>query len=280
MSGYGDKVKKYYTEYGIREWQRLARSPYSQLEFNTTMHFMKKNLPKNGHILDAGGGPGRYTIELAKQGYQVTLLDYTPAFLEIAEQKIEEHGVQDNVNRIIEGSIEDLSLFQDNEFDAVLCLGGPLNHLVEKKRRLKASSELIRVAKVGAPLFVSVIGRLAVCMNAIHQFMDELENRPDIFRLYVNTGFYAGDNGFAPCHFYLPEELEEEFREKSELLEMVGLEGIFSTRRRRYDEVIGMGKVSDLLWETHLATCTHPSIVGISEHFMLITRKADVLTNL
>ncbi|MFX0203213.1 MAG: class I SAM-dependent methyltransferase, partial [Candidatus Hodarchaeota archaeon] len=170
MSEYGDKVKKHYTEYGIREWQRLERYPYHQLEFNTTMHFLKKYLPEKGNILDAGGGPGRYTINLAKQGYRVTLLDCTHKLLEIAEQKIKENGVQENVNQIIEGSIEDLSCFQDGEFDAVLCLGGPMNHLVEKEKRLAASSELVRVAKVGAPLFISVIGRLAACMNAINQF--------------------------------------------------------------------------------------------------------------
>ena len=35
-----------------------------------------------------GGGPGRYTIELAKLGYDVVLLDLTPKLLEIAKRKI------------------------------------------------------------------------------------------------------------------------------------------------------------------------------------------------
>jgi len=46
-------VKKYYTEYGIKEWRRLAKDPYHRLEFDTTMHFLKKYLPKKGLILDA-----------------------------------------------------------------------------------------------------------------------------------------------------------------------------------------------------------------------------------
>jgi hypothetical protein len=32
-------------------------------------------------------------------------------------------------------------------------------------------------------------------------------------------------------------------------------------------------KYNKILGETHLKTCTHPSIVGISEHFMIICKK-------
>jgi hypothetical protein len=64
-------VKEYYSGLGIREWRRLMRSPYNRLEFDTTMHFLKKYLPKHGYLLDAGGGPGRYTVELARLGYDV-----------------------------------------------------------------------------------------------------------------------------------------------------------------------------------------------------------------
>ena len=35
-------VKKYYAEYGIKEWKRLAQDPYHRLEFDTTMYFLKK----------------------------------------------------------------------------------------------------------------------------------------------------------------------------------------------------------------------------------------------
>lgn len=69
-----NKVKNYYSQIAQKEWRRLKLSPYHELEFLTTMHFLKKYLPKRGLILDAGGGPGRYTIELAKKGYNVVLL--------------------------------------------------------------------------------------------------------------------------------------------------------------------------------------------------------------
>lgn len=258
---------------GISEWKRLVRNPYHRLELDTTIHFLRKYLPKTGLILDAGGGSGRYTIELAKDGYNVVLLDFSPEMLRIAKRKIKKEKVQDKVKQIIEGSIENLSVFENNAFDSVICLGGPLSHLLHKKRREKAIDELIRVAKNKAPIFISVIGRLAVCMNSINYLWPEMMEAPDIYRQFTIDGDYFGGYGFAPAHFYSPEELRKEFEGKTKILEMVGLEGIFSTHQKRYNRVYKLEKYNKILWETHLKTCTEPSIVGISEHFMIICEK-------
>jgi ubiquinone/menaquinone biosynthesis C-methylase UbiE len=266
-------VKKYYTEHGLGEWERLNSHPYRRLEFDTTIHFLKQYLPKKGLILDAGGGPGRYTIELAKLGYNVTLLDLTPKLLEIAREHIIKAKVEKSIRGILQGSIDDLSTFNDETFDAVICLGGALSHLVIDEQREKAVTELVRVAKPGAPIFVSVIGKLAVCMNTIVFLWPELESAPEIYRRYTTTGDYFGGSGFTPTHFYTPEELETEFRSKMKILKLVGLEGMFSTHEKEYNEVYKMGKYNEILWETHLKTCEHPSIVGVSEHFMIACRK-------
>ena len=270
---YKELVEKHYSEYGIKEWERLTRHPYHLLEFDTTMHFLKKYLPGSGLVLDAGGGPGRYTIELAKMGYEVILFDLTPKLLEIAREQIKKTKIEDRVTQILQGSIDDLSMFDDNTFDAIICLGGTLSHIVTRNLRQKAVNELVRVVKNDAPLFVSVIGRLALCMNTIVYLYPELESDLDGFRRMTITGDYFGGTGFAPTHFYTPEDLKAEFQGKTKILEMVGLEGIFSTHTKEYNEVYEMGKYNEILWETHLKTCTHPSIVGISEHFMIICRK-------
>ncbi len=206
-------------------------------------------------------------------GYDVILLDLSPKLLEIAREQIGKANVESRVKQTIEGSVDNLSMFEDDTFDAVICLGGPLSHLVHRKQRQKAADELVRVAKDNAPIFVSVIGRLAVLMNTIVYLWPELEKDPDIWREYVMTGDYLGEYGFTACHFYIPEELEAEFRGKTEILEIVGFEGIFSTHTKEYNEVHEMRRYNEILWETHLKTCTHPSIAAISEHFMLICKK-------
>lgn len=266
-------VKKYYSELGIREWRRLVRDVYSRLEFDTTKYFMRKYLPRKGLVLDVGGGPGRYTIELGKMGYSVVLVDLSAEMLEIAKKQIERSGVRKRVSRILQGSIDDLSVFENEVFDAVICLGGPLSHIVDEARREKAISELIRVAKKGSPVFVSVIGRSAVLVNELIRLPEEIEL--DIFPRIRDTGDYCGGYGFAPCHFYQPEELKKSLEKRGlEVLEMVGLEGLASGHRKETNRLAKKyPRAWKIWWETHLKTCAHETSVGISEHFMAICRK-------
>src|SRR5512143_3962968 len=102
-------VRNYYSGYVRKEWQRLIRDAYHRLEFETTLHFLKKHFPKRGLILDAGGGPGRYTVTLAGQRYDMVMLDMTPANVEFARRQIKRSGVQEHVKDVIVGSIVDLA---------------------------------------------------------------------------------------------------------------------------------------------------------------------------
>jgi len=104
-------------------------------------------------------------------------------------------------------------MFESNMFDAVVCLGGALSHIVDRVQREKAIDELVRVAKKNAPIFVSVIGRLAVLICELINYPEEIEDEKFFCRVR-DTGDYYGEYGFTPCHFYLPEELEESFKRR------------------------------------------------------------------
>ncbi len=265
-------VKKYYMGCVRKEWNRLFRNSYQKLEFDTTLRFLKKNLPKKGLILDAGGGPGRYTIELAKQGYNVVLLDITPANLEFAKRQIKKAKLQNRVKEVVASSIVDLSRFGDNAFNAVICLGGPLSHILEKEKRDKAISELIRVAKKDAPIFVSVMSRLSLLTSALKFFPHEIESPQ--FKKYRDTGGYIGRYGFTACHFFLPEELKESFAKKNvEIVEMVGLEGLGANFQEKVNELAKNKKRWKVWLETHYKICAHPAVVGISEHILIVCKK-------
>jgi SAM-dependent methyltransferase len=265
-------VQEYYTGQVRQQWIRLVKDAYHRLEFATTLHFLKQYLPASGWVLDAGGGPGRYSIELARQGYKVILLDFTPANLDFARRQIKKAGCQGKVKEVIEGSIVDLSRFAGHTFDAVLCTGGPLSHVLDKADRDKAISELVRVAKPGAPIFVSVMGHLSVLALELAIAQHEIEL--PLFKPLRDTGDYFGGSGFTACHFFLPEELKDDFSQhKLEILEMVGLEGLSARQARKLNQAA----LNDIRWaawlETHYQTCTHPAVVGMSEHMLIVCRK-------
>src|SRR4030065_298124 len=114
-------VKEFYADHVRDEWRRLVKDAYHRLEFATTLHFLEKYLPPGGHVLDAGGGPGRYTLQLARRGYDVTLLDATQANLDFARRQVRRHRLQTRLRQILPGTIADLSAFPDDSFDALLC---------------------------------------------------------------------------------------------------------------------------------------------------------------
>jgi SAM-dependent methyltransferase len=265
-------VKGFYTTHVHGEWRRLIQNAYHRLEFDTTLHFLEKYLPPGSHVLDAGGGPGRYTLELAKKDYQVSLLDLTPANLDFARRMVRRYKVQENVRQITLGSILELSDFADNSFDAVLCSGGPLSHVLNAEDRDQAISEFVRITKPGGPLFISVMGRLAVLVVILNESTQEIGM--EHYQRLIDTGDYLGERGFTACHFFLPEEFKMALtRPDLEMLEMVGLEGL-STQHIKALNKLAKDEARYLRWfETHLQTCTLPSVVGMSEHMLIVSRK-------
>ena len=153
------------------------------------------------HVLDAGGGPGRYTLALAAQGYTMSLFDLSPALLALARQRIAESApaVRERVPAVAEGSITDLARFGDEQFDAVLCLGGVLSHVIEAVPRRQALAELRRVAKPGALLFIAVMNRLGAYRSTVQW--------PNCYTQYFpylpETGIAAIGPGGALTYYFL-----------------------------------------------------------------------------
>lgn len=257
----------------INEWNRLTKDPFHALEFETTLKFLKKYLPKTGTILDAGGGPGRYSITLAKMGYEMTLLDLVKQHLQLAKKQIQKAGVQSKIKNIVEGSITDLSYFKSNHFDAVLCLGGPLSHVSPTKERIKAISELVRVAKPRAPIFVSVVGKFGTIARFFPRLIDEVKDEKHFKRVCLTGDDYRWhDNAYA--HFFELNELKSLFKGKINFLAEVGLQGLASPSQEQINKMARREPKAWKNWlEMHDKLCTNSSVAECSLHFMVIGKK-------
>ncbi|TET18989.1 class I SAM-dependent methyltransferase [Candidatus Bathyarchaeota archaeon] len=266
-------VKDWFAKTADYEWKRLKQDAYHQLEFIVTNHFLKKYLPKKGLVLDAGGGPGRYTIELAKKGYNIVLLDLVKEMLEIAKKQIKRERIQHNVKRMIEGSVTDLSTFIDETFDAVLCLGGPLSHLLDSEQRETAARELVRVAKKNAPLFVSVIGRFGLLKTILKEFPEEMKYSSH----HLEVGDYipgVQGKGFTAAHWFTPEELQRLLEKQNvETLDLVALEGLSSHLEEATNRLYEDKEKWNMWLDIVIRTCNQPSIVGTAEHILYVGRK-------
>jgi S-adenosylmethionine-dependent methyltransferase len=118
-------------------------------------------------VLDVGGGPGRYTIELLKRGYQATLFDLTPELLAIAEKQIASLGLK--ADRIVLGDARRVDLFDYDSFDAGLLMG-PLYHLSEETDRQAVLANFYRTMKPGATGIVAYLNSWGLIQTGMTDF--------------------------------------------------------------------------------------------------------------
>jgi SAM-dependent methyltransferase len=112
--------------------------------------------PLPARILDAGGGTGRWTLPLAKLGYDVTLTDISQGMLDAAGAKLEAAGLAKRVT-ILRQDICDMAALPTESFNMVLAEGDPVSYCED---HVAAIHELARVARVGAHVLVSVDSRI------------------------------------------------------------------------------------------------------------------------
>lgn len=146
-------VRDYYNRHADNEQNRLDL-PMGRIEFVSTLRLINKYFPREGHICDIGGGTGRYSIELLRKGYRVTLLDLSEEEIRLARLRLNKQGL--SADQAIIGDARDMSMLASNTFEAALLLG-PMYHLVQPNERAKGLRELKRILK---PQGVAIVAYL------------------------------------------------------------------------------------------------------------------------
>jgi len=77
-------------------------------------------------VFDGGGGSGRFSILLAKQGCKVTHFDISQPMLDKVAELANMTGVAENIT-FVKGGLEDLSTFNDQSFDMVMSFDAPIS---------------------------------------------------------------------------------------------------------------------------------------------------------
>ena len=265
--------KRYYDDYGHDEWERLEATRKARFEFENTVEYLDAHLPESGHVLDAGGGAGRYTVWLAEHGYEVTLVDVSDEQRRIAREKIEERDLSSRVS-IEAGDIRSLA-DSDDTYDAVLCCGGPLSHVVDAEERATALQELRRVATPRAPVFISVMGRIAVLQSItrgaphLYHLLSHLAATGDWSREIAKNSLDEPE--FVECHFFRVEELKRDLtREGFDVIAIAGLEGVASNFDREIEEA--SENHQEHLAEVVRETREDEVVADLSNHILAVCR--------
>ena len=197
-----ETVRRFYNSNSQGEWERLERHP---IEFAVTRHFLDRYVKPGDRVLDIGGGPGRYSLYLAEQGCDVTLLDLSDENVHFAEKEADRRGL---TLKAVQGDACIADQVVSGCYDHVLLMG-PMYHLLEETQRSEAVAAALRLLRPDGLLFVSFISLYA----GFSYFMKEmpegvlLPSEQDYIQCYLEDRTYCGDAFTTPC-FIAPREIE------------------------------------------------------------------------
>ncbi len=255
-----NELEKYYNKFC--EDKRLTRK-YGQVEYITSMKYIHECLGNNKElkILDVGAGTGRYSVELANEGYDVTAIELVKHNLGVLKSK-------GSSVKAFQGTALDLSRFENNTFDVTLVFG-PMYHLYTFKDKVKALSEAKRVTKAFGTILV------AYCMN---------EYSVLTYGFKENNIKTSIENGKLTDDFHViaqPEDLYDYVRLEDinnlneevmlERIKIVAADGPANYMRQVINSMDE--ETFELFMKYHLSTCERFELLGASGHTLDILRK-------
>jgi ubiquinone/menaquinone biosynthesis C-methylase UbiE len=262
-----ETVRQYYDENAEREWLRLESD---RVEFAITLRALAEYLPPPpATLLDIGGGPGRYAIELARQGYAVTLADISSSELEIARARADDAMVA--LHEIVTCDARDLSRFTDMSFDAVLMLG-PLYHLLDARDRATAIGEARRVLRPGGRFFAAYIVRTAIVRFWAKYDPARISDDPSRYEEHIRSGEVRDNFGFTDVYLAHPTEIAPAMEAAGfTTLDLIGCEGVISMIRDKVNELTG--DAWDTWIDLNYRLAKDPSNHGGAEHLLYVGEK-------
>lgn len=260
-----EEILAYY-EQG-KEDARL-RQGAGRLEFWRTQDILRRLLPAApARVLDVGGGTGIHAEWLARDGYEVEVVDPVP-------MHVERSGRLPGVTARL-GDARALPA-EDAAYDVVLFLG-PLYHLPERPDRVRALTEARRAVRPGGVVVAATINRFAGLNDTLLQgnyFIPERRTRVDAVSTDGRHRCSSEDPHFTTAYFADPAEVPQEFTEAGlEHEGQYGVEGVAWL----------MGAVEEWLddperREAVLAATrrieSEPSLLGASGHVLTAGRRS------
>lgn len=261
-------IQAFYDSIVEKEHQRLENH---QLEYDLTWRYLERYLPAQGSILEIGAATGRYTLELAKRGYQVTAVDLSAELIEASRKRITAEGLAGQITFMV-ADARDLSQIVGQDFDAVLLMG-PLYHLIVEADRQKALKEALDRLRQGGTLFTAFISRFGVMSDLIRNNPGWIDNQAEV-QSVLHEGKRPDDaprGGFRSYLTQVSEIIPLHEAMGLETVTLAGVEPIIAANDESYNQLEGQQRQRwlDLLY----AVSTEASIIGLSRHLLYVGKK-------
>jgi 2-polyprenyl-3-methyl-5-hydroxy-6-metoxy-1,4-benzoquinol methylase len=262
-----DYVVEYYENY--KEEERFSTNNARKIEFITSTRALDALLPLTARVLDCAAGTGAYAFYYAEKGYNVTALDIAPRHVEVMNEQMKQKRL--NLAAAVNDAT-DLSRFEDQSFDVVLCMG-PMYHITEKAMRDRCYSECVRVLREGGLLVTAYISRFFIFPHVA--LSDNAYLNAELAKSLTKTGTLKHDDPncfWTESYYSTPEEMEKDYKENSlEVIDHLAADGLAPILREKVD---ALDEMQFQTWcEYHYSICREKSILGASNHGLIVGRK-------
>lgn len=252
-----------------QEENRLTTNNARRIEYLTTVRIFDEYIGNGMKILDCAAGTGIYSFYLAERGNDLTATDITPRHIDIINETLKEKNYRMNT-AVLDAA--DMSIFADHSFDVVLNMG-PFYHLLTEDQRNKCMSESLRVLKKGGLIFTAYIPRYYLYQMAALTDANYLDK--DFAEQITQTGILRHDDEkcfWTDTYYSTRSEMEELYR--SNAVQVIdhfaqdGLTPLFASKVDSWTE-----KEFKVWCDYHYSVCRETSILGASNHVMIVGRK-------
>jgi SAM-dependent methyltransferase len=270
------RLASFFDEYGEREWERLGpeRPAIDRVNFATHLALLQEHIGGGDRVLEAGAGPGRFTIELARIGAQVVVGDISPGQLRLNRENVGAAGLEAAVESRQVLDIVDLAKFEDQSFDATVCFGGPLSYVMD--RADAALAELLRVTRRGGKVLLSVMslwGSMRAFFRTVFE-VDIAEHGLEQVNQVVETGDLPPElsRGHAWMRLYRWTELEALLGRHGCTLIAASAANYLSARDDDLLDGLDSESWNSVLgWE--LVACREPGAIDGGTHMIAVVRR-------
>lgn len=257
-----DYLINFYNEYD--EDGRLENNRLGRVEYLTTRRYLDPLLNADCKIAEIGAGTGRYSVTLAKEGYDVTAVELVQHNLDILKSKLDG---SENIKTYL-GNALDLNMLEDNTYDITLLLG-PMYHLYSDEDKITALKEAVRITKPGGHILV------AYCMNeaTVIQYVFGCNQLKSVMDLNMLTDDWKCIS--EPKDLFEMVRIEDIERLNAavpvERVKLVATDGASRYVREYLEE---MDEETFAKWLSyHFVTCERQDLIGATNHSLDILKK-------
>jgi ubiquinone/menaquinone biosynthesis C-methylase UbiE len=207
--------EEFWSNFAGREAQRNNDNPEDYIYYRLVFLALTSFLSRKDSVLDIGGGPGRFSLDIAPLVRIVEHVDFSQAMLDLAAEEAQRRGIK-NIT-FAKADARDLTRYRDRAFDKVLSINTPVSF---SGREWKVA--LAEMCRVTAKASFFTVSNFISCFPVL---LDLSLRFGASWKVFASSMFHEHffDSGeakpfgieFPSYQAFVPEEIEREIHQLS-----------------------------------------------------------------